>query len=603
MSKNGIKNKERLNEESKDNKYEDNDIFNYENQFIKTTQIGKDTNNDNLYEEQGIKINLSKIEERPTDEEESCISSIAFIGEKRLNRKDECLKKLLKYRNKLYYYFYRWKKIINNSSAKKRLKKIKKKKKRINTKYNLGDNFIINEEASLEDENKSKKKLYHSMILNSNSPNKKRIKNNLKYLIENCNKKYFKNFFIRWKKYTNKNKNKKEEKPSKSEKKYTKNIFEDNDIEIKNFCDFNNSGAIKRKELVVKKNENIIPDSGREIKKSFRISQSNHNIFFKFEENEKDLKNIINNVKRNKSLNKKGNILEINKSKDNEHNNHKTSRKKSKKMDKSEDKIEKRKGHKKKKNKKIKLKKIIEKINDHKLLCYCFNKWKTNHEIKTHNYYDLITKKIEDILFEDEKNNNLKGKNSPNQEEVVIPLYLANNNYFNGNYNFEKINPEIFLNKAKTISDDNENNDSEDSEEEIIFKHKIFKRIKNKDRKDNNENKRNFTIKKKIDDIIDKDNKEKNKDNNNNISDRDKKDDINITKNNSYKNKKMNILIKENEVPKIIKKRSNNNENQNNFSSNNIPRRNNNYINNLKDNNIENDNNKDNNVQLIFKSN
>ena len=110
MSKNAIKNKERLNEESKDHKYEDNEIFNYENQFIKTTQIGKDTNNDNLYEEQGIKINLSKIEERPTDEEESCLSSIALIGEKRLNTKYGCLKKLLKYRNKLYYYFYRWKK-------------------------------------------------------------------------------------------------------------------------------------------------------------------------------------------------------------------------------------------------------------------------------------------------------------------------------------------------------------------------------------------------------------------------------------------------------------------------------------------------------------
>jgi hypothetical protein len=223
MSKNRTKKKERVNEESKDHKYDDNEGFNYENQFIKTTQISEGINeNDHQYEEQGIKINLSKIEERPTDEEESILSSIITIKENRLNRKYDCLKKLLKFRNQLYYYFYKWRKKINNSSGKKRLKKIKKKKKLLNTKFNLGDNFIITEELSNEDENKSKKKLYHSMILNSKSPNSKRIRSNLKCIIENINKKYIKNYFNKWKQSNNMIFIRRSDKLIKSEKKKIK---------------------------------------------------------------------------------------------------------------------------------------------------------------------------------------------------------------------------------------------------------------------------------------------------------------------------------------------------------------------------------------------
>ena len=60
----------------KDDDYEDN----YQNQYLKTTQI-IDQNNQQL-EECGIKINLEKIEERAPEEEESCISSVTFSKER-----------------------------------------------------------------------------------------------------------------------------------------------------------------------------------------------------------------------------------------------------------------------------------------------------------------------------------------------------------------------------------------------------------------------------------------------------------------------------------------------------------------------------------------
>jgi hypothetical protein len=609
MSKNRTKKKERVNEESKDHKYDDNEGFNYENQFIKTTQISEGINeNDHQYEEQGIKINLSKIEERPTDEEESILSSIITIKENRLNRKYDCLKKLLKFRNQLYYYFYKWRKKINNSSGKKRLKKIKKKKKLLNTKFNLGDNFIITEELSNEDENKSKKKLYHSMILNSKSPNSKRIRSNLKCIIENINKKYIKNYFNKWKQSNNMIFIRRSDKLIKSEKKKNKNIFED-DNDIKDNFYYNNSGGgIKRKELKIAKNENIISNFNREVRKTFRISQSNNNIFLKFEDNEKDVNNKTNNYQRNKSLNKKENNRENKKNKDNECSSDKSNEiegKKSKKLDRSDDRLDKKKAHKKKKStkkiKKNKLKKIIEKINDHKLLRYFFDKWLYNYEYKSNNYYELITKKIEDILFEDEKNNN-----SSNQEEVVIPLYLANNQYFNGNYNFGKINSAIIPNKTKTFLDDkgDDKKDSNMSEEEIVFKDKIFKRIKKNDRNDKNNYSLN-NVKKRIGEVPDKENIQKNKTSKDiNKYDIEKKNDNNnkFFKNNTLKNKPVSIIIKENEVPKIIKKR-NNNENHNGFKINdNFIRQN--YNNTSEsddnDNDIESESNKDNNIKLIF---
>ena len=88
MSNNKTKLKEERNEESEENESDEND--NYQNQYIKATDIMGDNNyNNQEYKEKGIKINLAKIEERPTDEEESCISSIILTkSNKRLYRKN-----------------------------------------------------------------------------------------------------------------------------------------------------------------------------------------------------------------------------------------------------------------------------------------------------------------------------------------------------------------------------------------------------------------------------------------------------------------------------------------------------------------------------------
>ena len=632
MSKNKTKlkeeRKEERNEESEENESDENDI--YQNQYIKATDIMEDDNyNNQEYEEQGIKINLAKIEERPTDEEESYISSIILTkSNKRLYRKNEInlkLKKILKYRNILYYYFNRWRKKINSIPTKKH-KKIKKKKKKTNLKYNIGDNFIINEELNNDDDNRSKKKLKNSLLLNRN-PNSKRIINNLKFFIENnIGKKALKKMYYDiWKESVN-DYIEKQKKIPKSEQKYynnqLKNFFDDdNNSENNDFTFYNtfNSG-LKRKELKVKKNENINSNLNREIKKSFRIGQLNNNIIIKYE-NEKNKDNKIDPFNKNNLVNVE-NIKENAKNKDNDYTdndiNDDIESEKSEKLDKSGEKQEKRKGgkikktKKKKKSKKTRLKKIIEKINNLKLKHYYYNKWFNNCELNGINYFKMISKKIEDILIEDEKNNNSKENNSVNQEEIVIPLYplyLANkkynnNNYLNGNYNYS-INKEskINTNTTKNISDnkENENNDLNISEEEMSF------RDKKKSKKNNNEDKndKNFmdNLKTKIDEVSNNGDYYNNKNNNvkNNKDYTNKNNnEYNNKKNNNKNYKKNNIIIKENEVPKVVKKRSN--EIQNGFHFNTL-RQNYNNNNTLESDEESDENNTISNNNMLSKSN
>ena len=113
MSKNLDKNKEEKQIEYRTYNSMNEDEINYQNQYLKATQIiGQ---NSPELEECGIKINLEKIEERAPEEEESCISSIPVSKEKimktiRAEKQILKLKQLLKYKNVLYYYFNKWKK-------------------------------------------------------------------------------------------------------------------------------------------------------------------------------------------------------------------------------------------------------------------------------------------------------------------------------------------------------------------------------------------------------------------------------------------------------------------------------------------------------------
>ena len=188
MSRNQDKNKEEKQIEYVEYNSMNEDEINYQNQYLKATEIiGQ--NNPEL-EECGIKINLEKIEERAPEEEESCICSIPATKERikqsiRTEKQILKLKKLLKYKNILYYYFNKWKKKLSNSSVKKRIKKIKRKKKVKNIKYNIGDSFIaremsndtINENKNIENNIKKEKNTIEIQLENNNIQENENIEN------------------------------------------------------------------------------------------------------------------------------------------------------------------------------------------------------------------------------------------------------------------------------------------------------------------------------------------------------------------------------------------------------------------------------------------
>ena len=144
MSKNVGKVKYQNNEDNDENSSEGNNSFQeqYRRNALKNEE---DDYNEEEYEEQGIKINFAKIEERPPDEEESCIISAIPKDIKLYQNFILKLKKLLKYKNQLYCYFNHWKKKTSNASVKKR----KKKKGKIKNKRKKSDSIENNEESNI----------------------------------------------------------------------------------------------------------------------------------------------------------------------------------------------------------------------------------------------------------------------------------------------------------------------------------------------------------------------------------------------------------------------------------------------------------------------
>ena len=57
--------------------------------------------------------NLEEIEERPPNEEESAMTSIAAKARNPKNHLNVALRKIFKYKNTFYGYFTKWKKVIN----------------------------------------------------------------------------------------------------------------------------------------------------------------------------------------------------------------------------------------------------------------------------------------------------------------------------------------------------------------------------------------------------------------------------------------------------------------------------------------------------------
>ena len=290
MSRNQDKNKEEKQIEYVEYNSMNEDEINYQNQYLKATEIiGQ--NNPEL-EECGIKINLEKIEERAPEEEESCICSIPATKERikqsiRTEKQILKLKKLLKYKNILYYYFNKWKKKLSNSSVKKRIKKIKRKKKVKNIKYNIGDSFIAREMSN--DTINENKNIENNIKKEKNNNYNQKIKDILKYLIQfgKTKKGLFKKYFNIWRRCLN-NPNdiikKKEEK--------------------KDFNANNVNKTVQRKDLKLPKKEEINSKQNKGIKKTFRISKSNNNIMLNYKEHSKSI-NLENDNNEEEEIGKK----------------------------------------------------------------------------------------------------------------------------------------------------------------------------------------------------------------------------------------------------------------------------------------------------------
>ena len=396
----------------KDDDYEDN----YQNQYLKTTQI-IDQNNQQL-EECGIKINLEKIEERAPEEEESCISSVTFSKERMMKnlkyqKRITILKKILKYKNILHYYITKWKKNLNNVSVKKRLKKIKKKKKIKNNKYNIGDALIINGEI---DNNTIETKNIKNNIKNENIYNEK-IKEFLKFFIQfgKSKKSLFKKYFDLWRKYSINNNI------------INNNNDDYNDYNIINKNNFNK--GIQRKELKLPIKEEINPKQNKGKKKIFKIGQTNNNIILSFEKPEKSInikneknedKNEINDIKEIKN-----NFLKDNKSINNEIENLSPTKSKNNEKPKIR-KVIKKKKKKIKKNNFNELKKVIEKINNNKLIKKHFDKWLNN----LYNIQNLNNSKLTTNISNNQLRNFYENANKQNEnyQNNLNQLKISNEN-------------------------------------------------------------------------------------------------------------------------------------------------------------------------------
>ena len=613
------------NEDSDEYNSEDNEEYIYQNQYIKTNPMINQNNffQDGL-EEQGIRINLEKIEERAPEEEESCISSLILAkdmtkSKNKIEKNMIKLKKILKYKNILYYYFIKWKKNLNIPSVKKRHKKIKKKKKIITTSKNgkTKKKITSSNKEPIKNENIMENKINNEKITNLINIFDKFEKNNKQKLL----KKYLdilqKYIFI-----TKENKNKEN------------NKINNNNNETKTVIKLNNDDknniergvpVKKRKELKVKKSDN---SKKKEIKKSFRVEQVNDSMIIKYDnpKENKDGNISLDTEKKFKSE------MKENKETENNIKIHKVAKSEKKK-------VKKIKRNKIKINKKdySRLKKIIEKINRKKIIKHYFNKWlninKTDNSIDnkkntpdnqlTNNSYkndkDEFNKDLDNL--KPFKNNETKYtfelNNLPNNTgNVMIPVFLKNfipkgeyninNNFFIGNIDIENKIEEILKNdveiqKRKYTSDEDPEVDEhtfriiklskpikeiEDTKngnlevrvpEEYIefgteitrYPSEIIETITTTPKVTQDNIKKNKPFTSNEEDNIFNDNIRKlnsvniNPSDNNFIKNEIKNENknahtnnINDNKSKNLKNYISNIIIKENEVPKLVKKKT-----------------------------------------------
>ena len=437
MSKNVGKVKYQNNEDNEENSSEGNNSFQeqYRRNALKNEE---DDYNEEEYEEQGIKINFAKIEERPPDEEESCIISAIPKDIKLYQNFILKLKKLLKYKNQLYCYFNHWKKKTSNVSVKKR----KKKKGKIKNKRKKSDSIENNEESNINNnENKKVKKKNKNL-------NTKKIKIKLKSIIEHngIEKKMKKKYFDRWRVIAKTMTIEEEKKINEQNSlKNNNNKLKDEKNDNNNYNNDNYNLEIKPKELKTKRNGYNNPDTNKEqsnMQRFERFGQSKNDIINDEENKVINGKNIpINNKKKNNNAINFDDRKENGMEKENEYIDDD--------LDEENDSFEKKKKGKnakslkkkvkKKKNKKIKLKNIIKKINDHKIKQYYFNKW--FNICKSINQLGII--KYGDMKPGKDNNNGYANNNNVTKQKKfdIVPYNDSrediNDNQFNEDINFD----------------------------------------------------------------------------------------------------------------------------------------------------------------------
>ena len=464
----------------------------YTNQYQKATEIIDEKKYDD--DEPRIKINLEEIEERSPEEEESCISSVILSKEPKSTPKYTnnilILRKLLKHKNILYYYFTKWRRLVNYPSLTKSFKNLKKKQRVPSNEYKIGDAMMINGSIDYDKkDSETDQKTINSIL---QEPNSAKILYNLKCFIEfNKSKKRVINKYLKlWRENVQKliMKEKEIEIIEQKYKKENLNIFENiindnNNDENSIFNENNFKGGTQRKELNVKKSEIKV---NKEVRKSFRIGTVNNNIIIKFEDDDKTSDNMNSEKKINEKNEDNGGTISSNneivkenspeKSKDNKN-------KGSEKKEKSKKKKELKPKKKKVKTKKInynKLKKIIEKVDNSKLLKKSFKKWyniskKNSHsrdKKNTLNSYDIQSKEIisEKSMKKNKSNKNIfenkkpkKNKNKDNKEnstkkeekslkkkkQNIVEDYNSTTGFDNGEKNYQyNANKEYLINNS-----------------------------------------------------------------------------------------------------------------------------------------------------------
>lgn len=449
--------KEEMNAGKEENEeYEsDENEEDYTDQYQKATEIIDEKKYDD--DEPRIKINLEEIEERSPEEEESCISSVILSKEAKSTPKYTnnilILRKLLKHKNILYYYLSKWRRLVNYISLTKSFKNLKKKQRVPSNEYKIGDAIMINGAIDYEKkDSETDQKTINSIL---QDPNNEKIIYNLKcFIVFNKSKKRVINKYLKlWRENVQKliMKEKEIEKIEQKYKKESLNIFENiindnNNDENSIFNENNFKGGTQRKELNVKKSEIKV---NKEVRKSFRIGTVNNNIIIKFEDDDKANDNMNSekkiNEKNEKNEDNGGNIslnndivkeISPEKSKD---NRNKGSDKKEKSKKKKELKPKKKKA----KSKKIsynKLKKIIEKLDNSKLLKKYFKKWFNISKIISHS---------------NDKKNNINS-NIIQSKDIISEKSIKNN----------KSNKNIFENKKTKKNKNKDNKENSTKKEE-----------------------------------------------------------------------------------------------------------------------------------------